>query len=292
MDQQGIPVFDAIRAAPYSRLLASLDLGDAGRVAIWRNSDSEVRYAETPYHTLTLYLDAATEVRRLDRPQRLQDGGPLCLLPQGAPSGWRVGQPFSLLHFYMPDASLRGHLAAELDRDPAGLTLPEITFGTDPRLRAMLARLAGLAAHGGQGDLLQAQTIAADLRHHLLTAVMPARPRGDLRGGLGPRRARIIRALVEDCLGERLDLARLAAAAGLSQWHFQRAFCETFGQSPHDYLTARRLAHAEAMLRRGEPPAGVAAACGFSSQSHLTRAFRKARGVTPGRFARLTRPMP
>ena len=41
-----------------------------------------------------------------------------------------------------------------------------------------------------------------------------------------------------------------------------------------------------ALMREGEPVAEVAAACGFVDQSHLTRAFKRAFGMTPGVFRR------
>jgi len=47
------------------------------------------------------------------------------------------------------------------------------------------------------------------------------------------------------------------------------------------------LDHAKQVLARGEPPAQVAAACGFASQSHFGARFQEATGLTPGRYARV-----
>ena len=86
-------------------------------------------------------------------------------------------------------------------------------------------------------------------------------------------------------LGGPLDLADLAAVARLSPYHFHRSFRVTTGLTPHAFQTNLRIAHARTMLRAGDSIAGVAASCGFADQSHLTRTFRRAVGVTPGRFA-------
>jgi AraC-like DNA-binding protein len=50
----------------------------------------------------------------------------------------------------------------------------------------------------------------------------------------------------------------------------------------------RRLNHARRMIEAGEPLAEAAAEAGFADQSHLNRHFRKAYGITPGRWRQLT----
>ncbi|WP_353744374.1 helix-turn-helix domain-containing protein [Roseovarius sp.] len=51
-------------------------------------------------------------------------------------------------------------------------------------------------------------------------------------------------------------------------------------------MAARRVERAKELIRNGEPLAQVAAACGFASQSHMTRAFRNGTGATPGAWRR------
>ena len=53
---------------------------------------------------------------------------------------------------------------------------------------------------------------------------------------------------------------------------------------PHAYMTRARLREARSLLLRGEPAASVAAAVGYVDQSHLTKRFRAAYGITPGQF--------
>jgi AraC-like DNA-binding protein len=52
----------------------------------------------------------------------------------------------------------------------------------------------------------------------------------------------------------------------------------------------RRLALARAAIATGEPLARAAADAGFADQSHMTRQFVRAYGLTPGRWARLAQP--
>jgi AraC-like DNA-binding protein len=84
----------------------------------------------------------------------------------------------------------------------------------------------------------------------------------------------------------RVSLRELAAAAALSPFHFHRLFRTQIGLPPHEYLLRRRLLRARALLSTGQPAAYVAAATGFSDQSHLTRHFKRLLGVTPSAYAR------
>lgn len=88
---------------------------------------------------------------------------------------------------------------------------------------------------------------------------------------------------------ERVPLAELAAVAGLSRFELVRRFGAQIGLTPHAFQTNLRIARARELLAAGSPPAAVAAACGFADQSHLTRTFRVAVGVTPARYARAVR---
>ena len=110
----------------------------------------------------------------------------------------------------------------------------------------------------------------------------------------GPRQTlqtdplRRARALIEANLAEPLSLEALAAAAGLSAYHFTRQFAARFGLSPMAFVRERRMALAAVRLTHQPPPALVDLAfdLGFESQEGFTRAFKRAYGVSPGRFRR------
>jgi AraC family transcriptional regulator len=87
-------------------------------------------------------------------------------------------------------------------------------------------------------------------------------------------------------LFEPLSLPALAAEAGLSPFHFSRAFGARFGFSPMAYVRTRRLATAAERLATRAAPSLVELAfdCGFDSQEAFTRAFKRVFGVPPGRY--------
>ena len=105
------------------------------------------------------------------------------------------------------------------------------------------------------------------------------------RGGLTPRALRRVRDYVDAHLGEDLKLERLAQTAGLSLYHFARAFKTSVGVPPHQFVLQRRLSLARDLLTSTDRPiADIAIAAGFSDQSHLARHFRQSFAVSPIAF--------
>jgi AraC-like DNA-binding protein len=143
-----------------------------------------------------------------------------------------------------------------------------------------------LRAHGA---LAAGDGLAVD--EAVLQAVKGLRPHlkpGPPNPGRGrPEHAAVRRA--RSHIAEHWDgpvrLADLSAVAGLSRFELVRRFRAQTGLTPHAFQTNLRIARARELLTAGEPPAGVAAACGFADQPHLTRTFKRAVGVTPARFA-------
>ncbi len=79
-------------------------------------------------------------------------------------------------------------------------------------------------------------------------------------------------------------VSQVAHQLGMSREGFTRQFKRRHGLPPHMFWLLEKLNDARRMLRAGEPIAAVAAETGFSDQSHLGRCFRRAFGVTPGRY--------
>src|SRR5437879_4840345 len=81
---------------------------------------------------------------------------------------------------------------------------------------------------------------------------------------------------------ERLDVADLARAAGLSRAHFSEQFRRTFGETPHAYLLTRRLERAAALLRNTDRSvADICIAVGLQSIGSFTTSFTRTYGRTP-----------
>lgn len=93
---------------------------------------------------------------------------------------------------------------------------------------------------------------------------------------------------VEEHLDEDIRLGDVAAAAGMSQWHFQRVFKALTNETLKTYIRSRRLAGALCRLLETDTRIiEIALAAGFESQEAFTRAFQKAFGMTPNNYRRL-----
>lgn len=90
--------------------------------------------------------------------------------------------------------------------------------------------------------------------------------------------------LLDTCPEQAWSLTALAQLAELSPWHFLRQFKALVGMPPHAYQVQARLRKARGLLLQGNAIATVSTLCGFSDQSHFSRHFKNAFGVTPGIF--------
>jgi len=92
------------------------------------------------------------------------------------------------------------------------------------------------------------------------------------------------RARIEEDPSTQTTLSELAALSGVSRYQILRAFAREMGTTPHAYLVQCRVRLARRFLLNGETMADVAQRAGFADQSHMTRAFVRQFGITPGRY--------
>jgi AraC-like DNA-binding protein len=133
------------------------------------------------------------------------------------------------------------------------------------------------------GDPLAAETALIDAMSTLLVRHALRHPEA-WRPCADPPRVALMKERLAADLVEPLSLTDLAAQVGLSPFHAARLFTQATRMPPHAWRNQLRLQRALGPLRDGIPVADVAAACGFTDQSHFTRHFRRMFGVPPGRW--------
>jgi AraC-like DNA-binding protein len=93
------------------------------------------------------------------------------------------------------------------------------------------------------------------------------------------------RDLIDRDYAEPLDLDRVAAAAGVSKYHFLRCFAATYGTTPGAYLTERRIERAQDLLRATNlTVTEVCMLVGYSSLGSFSSTFRRLVGTTPSAY--------
>ncbi|WP_237479917.1 AraC family transcriptional regulator [Lichenibacterium dinghuense] len=195
-------------------------------------------------------------------PGEMHDGRPI-----GGARGWRM--------VYLAPATVADWLGADL---PGGTEFARPAL-RDPEQAALFASaFARLAAPAP--DRLAAET-----------ALLLCLARLFARHGSRPPRRRVVAPAVA-LARERIDqaphlpvtLAELAALAGVGRFQLLRGFARDVGATPHAYLLQARVRAARRRIAAGLPLAEAALAVGFADQSHMTRAFLRQFGVTPGRW--------
>jgi len=82
-----------------------------------------------------------------------------------------------------------------------------------------------------------------------------------------------------------LTLSELAESVGLSTAHFSEMFHQSTGETPHQFVLRNRIERAKEMLRAPEARVlDVAVACGFKTQQHFARVFRRICGASPTEY--------
>ena len=168
--------------------------------------------------------------------------------------------------------------------------IPPALYFENNNLRATLQKLQSVLAGSGINDHAYAETLGLLLLWELRHAADPRHSHlNPVRGGLTARQIRRLTEFVDAQIPNEITISDLATLTGLSHYHFIRAFKNTVGLTPYQYVLSERIRRARGLLSKPDLSLGdVALAVGFSDASHLNRVFRKFVGFTPTAFRRET----
>jgi AraC-like DNA-binding protein len=217
--------------------------------------------------------------------QRITTPGSLILVnPDDLHDGRSAGTGYRYRMIYLEPG-----LIADALREaglPTALPLFRAPVVRDPELAAALCHF-NLRTEAPEGpDALELETrllhiVRALLQRHAATPP-PARSG---RTGRDTALVRFACRTLDEHYAADLSLSALAGQCGISRFALLRLFAKEVGMPPHAYVTRARLRAARRLLLQGEPAAQVAAEVGYVDQSHLTKRFKAAFGITPGQFA-------
>ena len=206
------------------------------------------------------------------------------LLTRAQRSHWHWTEDIEVCHVYLAERFLSGIAGEVMDRSVGEIELHDVLKTQDPVITAAVTAIGREAKERALGGALYVEAVGSQLAVHLLRNYASVTcPERKAKGGLSPAQASRITDYIDSRLDEPLELATLAAHAGMGIWTFTRHFRKSVGKSPHAYVTERRIERARRLLAQGcMPIKEVACACGFSDQAHMTRVFQAHLKTTPG----------
>jgi AraC family transcriptional regulator len=171
----------------------------------------------------------------------------LTFVPIGSSAeGWnrfngRVSSVFAV-HFASPASD---HDANDISNIP-----PSLYFEND-NLKETLLKLQSVVDGSGIDDHAYAETLGLLLLWELRHAADLKRPKlNPVRGGLTVLQLKRVKEFVDAQISNDITISDLAAVAGLSQFHFIRAFKDSVGRSPYQYVLSERISVAKEMLSK------------------------------------------
>ena len=268
----------------------ALDPSGAG-IAHWKHEPLHDVVEPMSHHVVMAYNGAVQRIERRSGSSVVRGTfrrGVVIIIPEGSSSRWDIPKPVDVVQLYLPHASLK---RAADEAGSASTDLLERTAHPDPITSRLLLSAAGVLEGNGALDTLFRLQLTDLLATRLLAAHTGSPTTFQpVVGGLSPKvLVRAIERLRSDSETD-LSLDALASDAGLSRFHFCRAFRESTGLSPHAWLRQHRLEQAMNMLRDTDASVvSVAVALGYSSQTAFAAAFRKLTGETPSDWRRRMR---
>lgn len=177
-------------------------------------------------------------------------------------------------------------VAYDLLRTPDLVDWQPVVALEDAVISSIMVTLKEEVEDGYPGGRNYGEMLAAAVVARLLNRWSTVRAPGPTAGErLSPLQLRRTTEYIQANLGQNIPLAKLAAVAGISPFHFARLFKQTTGCAPHQYLIRCRVERArQLLLDRPGNAVEVALEVGFCDQSHLTTHFRRAFGVAPREF--------
>jgi len=195
---------------------------------------------------------------------------------------WLGSSDLHLLSLSISDAALN----ATSDGTSGGVELRPACKLVDARVIALVAAVNAERIAGFPSGRLFLDSVEQALAAALVNGCsIRRRFVRKYHGGLAPTRLRRVVELVYARIEDEVTLDELAESAGLSTAHFSQAFHKSTGESPHRFVLRQRVERAKEMLRAADLRVlDVAVACGFKTQQHFARVFRRVCGASPTEY--------
>lgn len=211
--------------------------------------------------------------------------GHLSLLPPDADTRWVFDKPGDIVLVFLNRQLFSQAIEESTGRDARSVEIVPQFVIRDLVLERVAHQLLHEISEPSPGSRLVTEALAQELAAHLISAHSNL----DLQQGnrphtMAPTKLKRAQEYINSNLAAEMSLQDIADVAGMSLFHFAKAFKKATGQSPHQHVKEQRLRHARALLHDGSLSISqVAKAVGFS-HSYFTAVFARHMGMTPSKF--------
>ncbi|MEM8655536.1 MAG: AraC family transcriptional regulator [Pseudomonadota bacterium] len=216
-------------------------------------------------------------------------------MPAHQEAAWLLPDGVDVLHLYIDDDDLKHFAASEYGFDDNRLEMRDQMAVDDP----FMQHLAPLVLHELQSDLPQTHLMLdgfdAVIAGHMLRAysnmsdiVVEAEARE--RNYRDMNAVNAARDMLMDRLDENLTAKEIAKELDIEPYRLMRLFKREVGLSIHQFVMQKRVAYVCDQLKNSNTTlVDIAYDAGFSNQPHMSTAYSKFMGISPGRHRKVLR---
>ncbi len=268
-----------------AELVRTTHLSSGISLSEWSGQNTLTDYQGPAENVLSIYMAGGEHCSQLVNHKVVRRGfeGAICLFPAGGGnSQWMIEEKLNFLHVYIDGASFEEGMASSLKGNPGNFNFREVFQEHCPVISSAALSIAQADWSDPSLSLgidsLMSWILLNAIRTYASTEVETV----DMRGKFSKVHAVMLMDYLQANLGEPVRLEELAQLCNLSRYHFLRKFKNTFGSSPHAYLTRLRMSRARDLLAQGKPKiTSVALECGYNQHSQFATAFKRHFGYSP-----------
>jgi AraC family transcriptional regulator len=188
---------------------------------------------------------------------------------------------YDMVRVYLPRRRMISVAESMARRSDVRLRLPNPGF--DDYVMTNLLNIVNFAFEKPeQTSQLLVDEVSILLMSHLIQNYSDASPVARSQGGLASWQERIVKEILVARISDPPTADELGLACGVSARHFIRAFRQSTGRTPHQWLMQERALKARSLLEHsGRTLAEISVLCGYANQSHFCRVFLKCFGQSP-----------
>jgi len=279
---------NSILFASKAQIKHQIDILPNIAISRWQVNKCHVNYQKDDLHTLSMYVKGGENSYRSDQPDNKGAPGKIVFMPQGHESNWSINGKIDFVHLYFSDKTLKQFATTQLNCDVRSIDLKDVTYENDLILQRLFKKYYSYCERKSNLYSLFAEETLSEIFNHIITQYNGYKIKlHNPSSGLSLIHRKKIKFEINERLGEKLSIEKLANTIKLSSFHFSRMFKLSFGETPAQYINQIRIAKVKQYLTSSLCLAEISLLTGFNQQSHMSHHFKQQIGVTPRIYQKL-----